>query len=319
METGAPEAWGTRGVRPQVAVLLLAHGGPDSPEDIPAYLRDVRGGREAPPQLIEEIGNRYRQIGGRSPLNMITRSVASRLHDALGIPVYVGMRHWSPSISEAVGQMAAVGIRRCITVCMAPHAGEMTSGAYRARLDAAVREIPASLRPAVTFVESWHTQPGYLAGIAANVRETLLRFPPARRGGVLVIFTAHSLPASVLQDGDPYSFQIHETASLVAGRLGQPESRWMVSYQSARPDGTSWLGPQIESLLPELARSGETDVLVAPVGFVADNLEVLYDIDVGLQRIAHSAAVRLERTPMLNDSPPLVHALADVVRRHLNV
>jgi protoporphyrin/coproporphyrin ferrochelatase len=302
-----------------VAVLLLAYGGPDSLDDIPAYLLDVRGGRETPPRLLEEITDRYRQIGGRSPLTEITRSTAARLQDVVGMPVYVGMRHWHPSIREAVGQMATDGVRRCIAVCVAPLASEMSTGAYRARLSEAVRETAITGRGlAVTFVESWHTQPYYLAGIAASVRETQSRFPPDRRAGVLVILTAHSLPASILERGDPYSSQLRETASLVAERLGLSQARWTIGFQSARQDGVPWLEPQIEAWVPELAQAGERDLLVAPVGFVADNMEVLYDLDIGLQRIARSVGVHLERTPMLNDSPPLVNALADVVRNHLN-
>jgi protoporphyrin/coproporphyrin ferrochelatase len=301
------------------AVLLLAYGGPDTLDDIPAYLLDVRGGRETPLRLIEEITDRYRQIGGRSPLTEITCRAAARLQDAVGMPVYVGMRHWHPSIREAVAQMVADGIRRCIAVPMAPHASELGTGAYRAKLSEAVGETAITCRElVVTFVESWHTQPRYLDGIAANVRGTLSRFPPDRRQGALVIFTAHSLPASVLQRGDPYPLQLRETASLVAERLGLSPARWNFSFQSARQDGTPWLEPQVEALVPELARAGERDLLVAPVGFVADNMEVLYDLDIALQRIARSVGVRLERTPMLNDSPPLVNALADVVRNHLN-
>lgn len=300
------------------AVLLLAYGGPDSLDDIPAYLLDVRGGRETPPRLLEEVTDRYRQIGGRSPLTEITRGAAARLQGAVGMPVYVGMRHWRPSIREAVARMAGDGIRRCIAVPMAPQSSEMSTGAYRARLSEAVRETSSPGRElAVTFVESWHTQPHYLEGIAANVRETLSRFPPDRREGVLVIFTAHSLPAFIIERGDPYQSQVRETASLVAELLGLSAARWIFSFQSARQDGVPWLGPQIEALVIELAQAGGRDLLVAPVGFVADNMEVLYDLDIGVRRIARDAGVRLERTPMLNDSPALVNALTDVVRSYL--
>jgi ferrochelatase len=301
------------------AVLLMAHGGPDCLDDIPAYLAEVRGGREAPPGLTEEITGRYRQIGGRSPLGEITRSAAARLHAVVGLPVYVGMRHWRPTIREALAEMAAAGYGRCIAVCMAPHAGLMTSGAYRARLVEAVVELSsAGCQLSTTVVESWHTQPQYLDGLAANVRATLSRFPPDGRDGVLVIFTAHSLPESALGRGDPYVSQLGETASLVAGRLGLAPTRWMFGYQSARQDGKAWLGPQIEALVPELAAAGKRNLVVAPVGFVTDNLEVLYDLDIGVRGIARSAGVHLERTPMLNDSPALVNALASVVLSQLN-
>jgi len=170
---------------------------------------------------------------------------------------------------------------------------------------------------AVHLVESWHTQPHYLDGLTANVLVTLGRFPADAR--VLVVFTAHSLPASILERGDPYPAQLHETASLVAERAQLPADRWTFSYQSAAQTGTSWLGPQIEALVPELAQAGERNLLIAPVGFIADQVEVLYGLDIGVQRIARSAGVRVERTPMLNDSPALVNALADIVRHQLNV
>jgi ferrochelatase len=301
-------------------VLLLAHGGPDSPDDIPAYLVEVRGGRPAPPGLVEEIAGRYRQIGGCSPLGEITRSAAARLGEALRMPVYVGMRHWQPTIREEVGRMVADGLQHCIAVCMAPHAGALSSGAYRARLAEAVDECSsADWKLTTTFVESWHTQPEYLDGIAASVRTTLSRFPSDGRDRVMVIFTGHSLPASVLDPADPYPRQLRETASLVAERLGTAGTRWVLCYQSARQDGRQWLEPQIEALVPELASAGERNLLVAPVGFVTDNLEVLYDLDIGVQGIARRAGVRLERAPMLNDSPALVSALAEVVRNHLTV
>lgn len=301
------------------AVLLLAYGGPDGLDDIPAYLLDVRGGRETPPQLLAEITDRYRQIGDRSPLTAITRSTAARLQDTLDMPIYVGMRHWRPSIRQAVEQMAADGIRRCLAIPMAPQYSEMSSGAYRARLSEASGELTVDGGElAVTFVKSWHTQPLYVAGIAANVEATLSRFPADVRGRVLVIFTAHSLPASIMELGDPYPSQVRETAALTAEWLGLASARWTFAFQSARQDGVPWLGPQIEALVPELAQAGQRDLLVAPVGFVADNLEVLYDLDIGVQRIARRAGVRVERMPMLNDSPALVNALAAVVRSQLN-
>jgi len=297
------------------AVLLLAYGGPDSLDDIPAYSLDIRGGRETPQRLIDDIADRYRQIGGRSPLLEITRSTAAKLSVALGLPVYVGMRHWHPFIRETVARMAGEGVRRCTAICMAPHYSSLSIGAYRARLAEALAVVGGGM--AVHLVESWHTQPHYLDGLTANVLVTLGRFPADAR--VLVVFTAHSLPASILERGDPYPAQLRETASLVAERAQLPADRWTFSYQSAAQTGTSWLGPQIEALVPELAQAGERNLLIAPVGFIADQVEVLYDLDIGVQRIARSAGVRVERTPMLNDSPALVNALADIVRHQLNV
>ncbi len=299
------------------AVLLLAYGGPNSLDDIPAYLQDIRGGRPTPQPLLDEITHRYQLSGGRSPLLEITRSVAAKLQAAMGLPVYVGMRHWYPYVRQTVAEMTAVGVQHAIVICMAPHYSMLSIGAYRARLDEALAAAGNGF--SVTFVESWHTQPDYLEGIAANVRETLLRFAPADRERVMTVFTAHSLPEAILERGDPYPVQLQETAALVAERLGLARDRWMFSFQSPAQTGTPWLGPQIEALVPELARAGERNLLIAPVGFIADHLEVLYDLDIGVQAIARSAGVHVERPPMLNDSPALVAALADLVQTQLTL
>ncbi len=299
------------------AVLLLAYGGPDSLADIPAYLDDVRGGRPTPPQLLAEITERYKLIGGRSPLLDITCSAAEKLSAEVGLPVYVGMRHWRPKIAETVNQMAQDGVRDFIAICMAPHYSRMSIGAYRARLDEALAAAGNGMT--ADFVESWYKEPAYLDGIAANVRETLGRFGDGDKGNASpapkVVFTAHSLPASLLAEGDPYDKQLDETAHLLAARLGLPADRWTRCYQSAAKTGVPWLGPAIEEMVPELAGAGERDIVVAPTGFIADHVEVLYDLDIGLQQIAARCGARVERTPMLNDSPALIAALSDIVRR----
>ncbi len=297
------------------AVLLLAYGGPDSLADIPAYLADIRGGRPTPQALVDEITHRYAQIGGRSPLLAITRSLAARLSAAVGLPVYVGMRHWTPWIKDAVAQMAADGVQSAVAICLAPHYSSMSIGAYRRKLDEALAQVERLI--AIDFVESWHTEPHYLDGIAANVRATLGRWPEQERNDVLVVFTAHSLPASILERGDPYDRQLRETAQMLAGRLALPAERWTFSYQSAAQTGVPWLGPQIEELVPQLAEQGRRDLLIAPIGFIADHVEILYDIDIGVQAIARQQGVRVERTPMLNDTPPLVAALSALVQQRV--
>lgn len=293
------------------AILLLAYGGPDQLEDVPEYLLDIRGGRETPQELVDEISHRYAEIGGRSPLLEITRSAASQLQDQLGIPVYAGMRHWYPYIKDVVAQMAADGIDHMVAICMAPHYSSLSIGAYRRKLDEAVAAL-GDTKMGVTFVESWHTQPEFLNAVAANVRATLQRFDPSERDNVLVVFSAHSLPEFIVQRGEPYDRQLRETARLLAERLQLADGRWMFSYQSAAKTGVPWLGPQIEDLVADLAAKGERNLLIAPIGFIADHVEVLYDIDIGVQQIAHDAGVRVERPPMLNDSPALVATLAAI-------
>jgi ferrochelatase len=297
------------------AVLLLAYGGPDSLDDIPAYLLEIRGGRETPQRLIDEITHRYAQIGGRSPLLEITQSAAHKLSDRIGLPVYVGMRHWHPNIKDAVARMAGEGIQQVSAICMAPHYSTLSIGAYRKKLDEAL--AATSTEVTVAFVESWGTQPEYLNGVAANVREAQARFPAETRETVKVVFTAHSLPASVLESGDPYDAQLRETARLLAERLNLADDRWTFCYQSAARTGTPWLGPQIEELVPALAAQGERNLIVAPIGFIADHVEVLYDLDIGVQEIARQHELRVERTPMLNNSEALIAALAALVREHL--
>lgn len=290
------------------AVLLLAYGGPDALADIPAYLLDIRGGRETPQELIDEISHRYAAIGGCSPLLRITQSAAAQLQERIGLPVYVGMRHWTPWIKDAVAQMAADGVEHAAVICMAPHYSSLSIGAYRRRLDEALAQVAQPFT--INFIEGWHTQPDYLNAVADNVRATLQRFAPAERDDVLVVFTAHSLPEFTLQRGEPYDRQLRETAHLLAEKLALPADRWTFSYQSAAKTGVPWLGPQIEDYIVELAQAGRTKLIVAPIGFIADHVEVLYDIDIGVQQIARSLGVRVERPPMLNDSPAMVAILA---------
>lgn len=297
------------------AVLLLAYGGPDKLADIPAYLLDIRNGRTTPQHLIDEITDRYDQIGGHSPLLAITRRVADGLQEQIGIPVYVGMRHWAPYIKDTVAQMMTDGVERAVVICMAPHYSRMSIGAYRTKLQAAVDEAGATFD--IDFVEHWHTQSDYLRGVAENAQATLARFPAAERDTVHVVFTAHSLPEMILKQGDPYDAQLHETASLLAQQMNLADEQWTFSYQSAAKTGIPWLGPQIEDHIVDLAHAGKHHVLIVPIGFIADHVEVLYDLDIGVQEIARAHGIHLERPPMLNDSEPLISALAALTAERL--
>ncbi|MCO6451955.1 MAG: ferrochelatase [Caldilineales bacterium] len=296
------------------AILLLAYGGPNSLNDIPEYLLDIRGGRHTPRRLIDEISERYALIGGRSPLLEITNCVAEKLADKTGLPVYVGMRHWPPRIEEVVRQMLLEDdIDQIIAIPQAPHYSRLSVGKYREALELAVAMTQVEVE--IEFVESWHTEEHYLAGISENVRATLAEFAPVPADEVMVIFTAHSLPEFILEQGDPYDAQLRETAALLAGRLGLAEGRWMFCYQSAAQTGVPWLGPQVEEVVVELGKRGERYLLVAPIGFIANHVEVLYDIDIGVRQIAEKHGITLKRPPMLNDSPALVNALAALAVR----
>ena len=222
------------------------------------------------------------------------------------------MRHWHPYIGEAVSRIAQDGLRQVIGLCMAPHYSAMSIGAYFQKLDAAREALDCDLD--VIKIESWHTHPLLIQALAERVETALVRFPAAEREGVKMIFSAHSLPAILVEQGDPYDAQIRETAGLLAERLRLPAGRWQLSYQSAGASGARWLGPAIEDVIAEMGAAGERNILVAPIGFVADHVETLYDIDIESQAVAREHGVHLERTEALNTSPTFIAALADIVR-----
>ena len=304
---------------PDYGVLVMAYGGPDSLDDIEPYLLDVRGGRPTSPELVEEIRERYALIGGRSPLLAITRAQAQELENRLNASngptfrAYVGMRHWFPYIREAVARIVADGIHDVVAVCMAPHFSRMSIGADVRKVEEAREARAPDLR--VRFVQSWHDHPLLVEAIADKVRTAHERFPAEAREQARIVFTAHSLPANILEQGDPYDKQLRETASLVAQRLSLPPEQWLFCYQSAAAGSVRWLGPAIEDVVVELAEQGVEHILVAPIGFVADHVEILYDIDVVCRELAEKRGVRLERTESQNTSPAFIAALADVVRR----
>lgn len=303
-------------------VLLMAYGGPDSLEDVEPFLRDIRGGRETPPELVDEIRGRYAAIGGASPLLSITRAQARALEEYLqatrrpGEPryrTYVGMRHWTPWIRDAVAEMVEDGIDEVVALCLAPHYSKMSIGAYLARLTEAQEALRVSLE--VTPVKSWGDHPLFLEAVADAVVEGLGRF--AAGEAVELILTAHSLPVRIIEQGDPYDEQLRATASAVADRVGERiggELSWRFCYQSAGASSIPWLGPALEDVVQELAEGGAKHLLVAPIGFVSDHVEVLFDLDIEAKEIAAEAGAQLERTASMNTRETFVRALAAVVR-----
>jgi ferrochelatase len=293
-----------------VAVLLMAYGGPSTLDDVEPYLLDVRGGRPTSPELVEEIRHRYAVIGGRSPIVELTRAQADALARALGpeFSVHVGMRHWHPFIKEAVDEIAQTGARRLVGIAMAPHYSSMSVGAYQKKLLEA-----ADGRMELALVRNWGDHPQFLAAVAEQVGGALRRFPdPA---DVQVLFTAHSLPKRILAQGDPYPDELRASARAVADRLEL--GKWDFAFQSAGASPEPWLGPDAGEVIERLAGEGEKNFLIAPIGFVCDHVEILYDIDVEYRTLAETLGVRLERTASLNDHPLLVETLADVTRRTL--
>jgi protoporphyrin/coproporphyrin ferrochelatase len=287
--------------RVKTAVVLMAYGSPSRPEDIPAYFDDIRGGRPVRPEAVAELVERYRRIGGSSPLNEITERQRAALEHDLGAPVYVGMKHWTPRIAEAAERALAEGAERVVGLVLAPHYSTISIGGYRERLESAVAG-----RAELVMIESWHDHEPFLELVAARVRGT----------DAHVVFTAHSLPARILAQGDPYKDQLLETSRLVAERAGV--ERWSFAFQSASHTGEPWLGPDILEELDRLHGEGVTDVLVAPVGFVSDHLEILWDIDVEAREKAAALGLQLARIESLNDSPEFARALALLVEQVLD-
>jgi protoporphyrin/coproporphyrin ferrochelatase len=281
------------------AVLLMAYGSPATADDIRPYLEDIRRGRPVSDEAVDELAERYRRIGGRSPLDEVTEAQRAALEHELGIPVFVGMKHWRPRIAEAVERALGGGATRLIGVVLAPHYSRMSVGEYRGRLEAAVDG-----RAGLILVESWHDDPAFVDAVAQRVRGT----------DAWVVFTAHSLPERILADGDPYREQLLETSQLVAERAGLGD-RWSFAFQSASATGEPWLGPDILDELERLHAAGVRKVLVAPVGFVSDHLEILWDLDVEARERADKLGLELARIESLNDDPAFVHALAGVVQK----
>ena len=281
----------------------MAYGSPSSPDDIRPYFEDIRGGKPVSDEAVEELAERYRRIGGRSPLDDITEAQRAALERELGVPVFIGMKHWRPRIAEAVGAALAGGATRIVGLVLAPHYSAMSIGEYRERLDAALEE-----RAELELVESWHDRPAFLDVIADRVRGT----------DAWVVFTAHSLPARILDTGDPYKDQLLATSRLVAEREGLGD-RWSFAFQSASATGEPWLGPDILDELDRLHGEGVRKVLVAPVGFVSDHLEILWDLDVEARERAAELRLELDRIESLNDDPAFIRALAEIVEERLAV
>jgi protoporphyrin/coproporphyrin ferrochelatase len=285
------------------AVILMAYGSPERLADVPAYYADIRGGRPIAPEQLDDLVARYRRLGieDSNPLNAITERTRAALEQELGLPVFTGMKHWMPRIADAVDSARAIGARRLVGLVLAPHYSRLSIGGYQRLLDEAVDG-----REEVLFVASWHDDPGLIAVLADRVRGTSAH----------VVFTAHSLPARILDEGDPYADQLRETSVLVAHEAGVSE--WSFSYQSESPTGEPWLKPDILEHLTELHARGVDEVLVCPVGFVSDHLEIRFDLDTEAQQLAAELGMRVERIDMPNDDPEFVRVLGSIVRRTLS-
>jgi ferrochelatase len=280
----------------------MAYGSPERLADVPAYYADIRGGRPVAPEHLEDLVARYRRLGieESSPLNAITEETRAALERELALPVFTGMKHWTPRIADAAESALAGGADRVAGLVLAPHYSALSIKGYRDQLEQALDG-----RAELEFVDSWHLEPGFIDLLADRIRGT----------DAHVVFTAHSLPARILEMGDPYKDQLLETSREIAKAAGIRD--YSFSFQSESPTGEPWLGPDILDHLDALHADGVDHVLVCPVGFVSDHLEIRWDLDVEAQEKAADLGLRLERIEMPNADPAFVRTLATIVKRAL--
>lgn len=295
-----------------LGILVMAYGSPDTTDDVEAYYTHIRRGRKPSPEQVAELIARYEAIGG-SPLNEITFKIAGEIEHRLAsegkVKAYVGMKHWHPYIDATVRKMAEEGIRQAVALALAPQYSKMSVEGY---LEAARGEA-AKVGIELAEVRSWHLEPLYIEALAAKLAEARARFPEGVQR-VRVLFTAHSLPERILEWNDPYPVQLDETCRAVASAATVDD--WSFAYQSASQTHEPWLGPDILDVLDELKAGGYQGVLVCPVGFVTDHLEILYDIDIEAKGRADELGLHLERTASLHTDGRFIDALAKVVRAH---
>jgi ferrochelatase len=307
------------------AVLLLAHGTPETVEQIPEYLRNVVSGRPLPQAVVEEIQHRYAQIG-HSPLTEITLAQARLVEDELAaagqpVPVYVGMRNWRPYIPEVVRKMRADGIEEAAVICMAPQNSRTSVGLYRRAVEAEAGDLR------IDFTPGWARHPLLAEAFAERLRPALTTLAQETGGPVPVLFTAHSVPTRTVeapaadaeagkrlwpgQGADPYAEEARHTAELVAERV--PEiPRWWFAFQSQGASGGPWLGPSVEEMLDQVAAEGVKAIILQPIGFLCDHVEILFDVDILFRGYAAKRGIRLERPESLNASDGLAKAVADL-------
>jgi protoporphyrin/coproporphyrin ferrochelatase len=302
-------------------VLLLSFGTAETLDDVPDYLARVRGGHVPSPELIAEFQRRFARVGG-SPLNAITRAQAAALQEALNAGqgperyrVTIGMRHAPPFVADGVAELIAGGARRVVGIIMSPQYSPIIMGGYLRAIEEARASLPAAVE--ITVADAWCDVPEFQEALASRVRDAIVRVPENEQPTLPVFCTAHSLPRAVAEREPGYLQQLQETATAVMDRAGVSSQQWQFAYQSAGHTPEPWLTPDVKDLLPGLRDAGHRAALVVPVQFLADHLEVLYDIDVAAREEAAALGIDLRRTESLNTSPTFIAALAQVVRREL--
>jgi protoporphyrin/coproporphyrin ferrochelatase len=294
---------------PRTGVLLSAHGTVQALDELPGFLARIRRGRPTPPALLDEVRRRYAEIGG-SPLLAITREQARLLGERVGLPTFVGMRLWDPSLEAAVAEARAQGVERLVSLPLAPQSVLV--------YHEAVREALGGQGPSLVEVPAWGDEPALLGAFSASIDEGLAVFPDGYRSRVPVVLSAHSLPSRVIAAGDAYEAQFRAMASALIARRAEPSRPFRVAFQSQGMDGGEWLGPDLAGTFAALAAEGHREVLVAAIGFVSDHIETLYDLDIDAPRLGQLAGLtRVARAPSLNARPAFIDALEAITRRAL--
>jgi len=297
----------------------MAYGTPDTTARMRCYLSDIRGGRPMSDEFVAEFRHRYDLVGqgsgAGSPLSLLTYDQAKKTAEELqrrgyDWPVYVGMRHWSPWIKDAIAQMYLHGIEEAVAMVLAPHYSSMSVGKYWGKIDEAQARMGSQIK--FKLIESWYDQPKFEQAAENHIRHALAtKFAPEAQGKIKLVFSAHSLPARLIKMGDPYDQQLKNNADAIAKRLGYED--WMFSYQSAAETGEPWLGPAIEDTVTQLAKDGYKHILIAPIGFVCDHVEILFDIDIEVQQLATELGVQVERIESMNTDPVFIEAIVDAL------
>jgi protoporphyrin/coproporphyrin ferrochelatase len=300
------------------AILVIAFGGPEKTEDIRPFLANVTLGRPIPKERIEEVAHHYELIGGRSPLNELTFRQARGLESALkgrgsALPIYVGMRNWHPFLTETVKEMSKTNVRHAIGVIMAAHESEASWQRYQQNVSDAIAETDAHL--SVKYTPPLFDHPLFIESVADRIEECLIQIPNADRKDAILVFTAHSIPTP-MADESPYVEQLTESSRLAAEHLGH--ENWILTYQSRSGRPTDpWLEPDVSDVIRDLSVKGVKYVVIAPIGFVCDHVEVLYDLDIEAAEVAKGVGIKLLRAKAVNDDPKFIAALADVVEKQM--
>jgi protoporphyrin/coproporphyrin ferrochelatase len=300
----------------KTGILVMAYGTPETLADVEPYYTHIRGGRKPSAEALADLVERYQRVGGQTPLYALTKGVADRLQVALDAAfpgeyrVYLGMKHWHPFLADVTNQIIADGIEEVIGVVLAPHYSNYSLEGYRTYVQKALAHHP---RPfTFHFIEHWHDHPLFRQLMVQRIHEALAGFPAMLREQVAVVFSAHSLPAKIIEQGDPYVQQLYESAQAIADLAGLPEHHFC--FQSAAPTNEPWLGPDIVEYIEHLHQQGVQAVLSVPFGFVADHLEVLWDIDTEAQAKADALGMVLRRIRMPNADMEFIEVIRSVVQ-----